>query len=141
MTELSLEQAYIFYATFHHNEINKWIHIACIWPIFISGIILFYVWSPFVALLITMMYSSYYAIVEQPGIAGPVASALVCFSFFFAFWLYFQLDSTVIIRGAALVHVCGWLAQFYGHAVHEGRAPALLTNLYQALMMAPLFGT
>jgi uncharacterized membrane protein YGL010W len=30
---------------------------------------------------------------------------------------------------AATVHVLCWLAQFYGHGVHEGRAPALLDNL------------
>jgi len=30
---------------------------------------------------------------------------------------------------AAAVHVFCWLAQFYGHGVHEGRAPALLDNL------------
>jgi uncharacterized membrane protein YGL010W len=30
---------------------------------------------------------------------------------------------------AAAVHVVCWLAQFYGHGVHEGRAPALLDNL------------
>ena len=142
MSELSLESAYIFYATYHHDHTNKWIHIFCIWPIFVSGIVLFYLLSPLIALLITIMYASYYAIVEQPGIAGPVASTLVCFSYFFAFFLFFRfhLDHTLLLRGAALIHVCGWLAQFYGHTFHEGRAPALLTNLYQALMMAPLFG-
>ena len=30
---------------------------------------------------------------------------------------------------AAAIHVGCWLAQFYGHGVHEGRAPALLDNL------------
>ena len=30
---------------------------------------------------------------------------------------------------AAVVHVGCWIAQFYGHGVHEGRAPALLDNL------------
>lgn len=28
-----------------------------------------------------------------------------------------------------LVHVGSWVAQFYGHGVHEHRAPALLDNL------------
>jgi len=30
---------------------------------------------------------------------------------------------------AAAVHVVCWLAQFYGHGVHEGRAPAVLDNV------------
>jgi uncharacterized membrane protein YGL010W len=32
-----------------------------------------------------------------------------------------------------------WIAQFLGHGVFEGRAPALLDNLVQALVLAPFF--
>lgn len=32
-----------------------------------------------------------------------------------------------------------WLAQFIGHGVFEKRAPALLDNLVQAFLLAPLF--
>lgn len=37
------------------------------------------------------------------------------------------------------IHVVSWLAQFVGHGAFEGRAPALLDNLVQALLLAPLF--
>ena len=37
------------------------------------------------------------------------------------------------------VHVASWLAQFVGHGVFEGRAPALLDNLVQAVFLAPFF--
>lgn len=37
------------------------------------------------------------------------------------------------------IHVVSWLAQFVGHGKFEGRAPALLDNLTQALFLAPLF--
>ena len=37
------------------------------------------------------------------------------------------------------VHVFSWLAQFVGHGIFEGRAPALLDNLVQALFLAPFF--
>lgn len=37
------------------------------------------------------------------------------------------------------IHVVSWLAQFVGHGKFEGRAPALLDNLVQALLLAPLF--
>jgi len=37
------------------------------------------------------------------------------------------------------VHVVCWLAQFVGHGIFEGRAPALLDNLVQALFLAPFF--
>lgn len=37
------------------------------------------------------------------------------------------------------VHVVSWLVQFIGHGVFEGRAPALLDNLVQAIFLAPFF--
>ena len=37
------------------------------------------------------------------------------------------------------IHVMSWIAQFIGHGVFEGRAPALMDNLVQALFLAPLF--
>lgn len=39
------------------------------------------------------------------------------------------------------IHIIAWLAQFYGHGVYEGRSPALLDNLFGAIVMAPLFVT
>lgn len=40
---------------------------------------------------------------------------------------------------ATLLFVVGWLVQFVGHGVFEQRAPALLDNLVQALVLAPFF--
>lgn len=40
---------------------------------------------------------------------------------------------------AAGIHVVCWIAQFIGHGRFEGRAPALLDNLVQALFLAPFF--
>ena len=40
---------------------------------------------------------------------------------------------------ALAVHITAWLAQFVGHGIFEGRAPALLDNLVQALFLAPFF--
>lgn len=37
------------------------------------------------------------------------------------------------------VHIASWLAQFVGHGIYEGRAPALLDNLVQAVFLAPFF--
>ena len=36
-------------------------------------------------------------------------------------------------------HIFSWVAQFVGHGKFEGRAPALLDNLFQAFFLAPLF--
>lgn len=40
---------------------------------------------------------------------------------------------------ALILHVVSWIAQFIGHGAFEGRAPALLDNLVQALFLAPFF--
>lgn len=40
---------------------------------------------------------------------------------------------------ALILHVTSWIAQFIGHGAFEGRAPALLDNLVQALFLAPFF--
>lgn len=37
------------------------------------------------------------------------------------------------------MHVISWILQFIGHGKYEGRKPALLDNLVQALFLAPLF--
>lgn len=40
---------------------------------------------------------------------------------------------------ALAAFVTSWIAQFVGHGVFEGRAPALLDNLVQAAFLAPFF--
>lgn len=37
------------------------------------------------------------------------------------------------------IFVISWVAQFIGHGIFEGRAPALLDNLIQAVFLAPFF--
>lgn len=37
------------------------------------------------------------------------------------------------------IHITSWFAQFVGHGAFEGRAPALLDNLVQAVFLAPFF--
>ncbi len=40
---------------------------------------------------------------------------------------------------AGAINIVCWIAQFIGHGVFEGRAPALLDNLVQAIFLAPFF--
>lgn len=40
---------------------------------------------------------------------------------------------------AGAIHAVCWIAQFIGHGVFEGRKPALIDNLVQALLLAPFF--
>jgi len=55
------------------------------------------------------------------------------------------VQTTATIAGFSLFKVLGlfnasmWIAQFLGHGIFEGRAPALLDSWDQALITAPLF--
>lgn len=48
-------------------------------------------------------------------------------------------DPTTTNQAAIAIHVVAWVLQFIGHGKFEGRAPALLDNLFQAIFLAPLF--
>ena len=79
----------------------------------------------------------YYCLIEQPGLAGPIAAFLVWGGYNAA--TYLQQAFPDCWKTALVIHVGCWAAQIYGHQVHEGRAPAFLDNLAQAFLMAPLF--
>lgn len=72
----------------------------------------------------------------------PVAGSLLCalcIGTAAANNYFYSVDpyrSTVIAGG---IFVAAWILQFVGHGKFEGRAPALLDNLMQALLLAPLF--
>ena len=53
---------------------------------------------------------------------------------------YLRLQDPVSTNQASAgVFIVSWLLQFVGHGAFEGRAPALLDNLFQAIFLAPLF--
>jgi uncharacterized membrane protein YGL010W len=83
-----------------------------------------------------LLYASLYVLLEP--VAG-TALALVCLaSTAFTNFLRVQNpDST--LQTALAVHIVCWVAQFIGHGLFEGRAPALLDNLIQAIFLAPIF--
>ena len=72
------------------------------------------------------------------GLAGPLSSVMAAGGYFLANHIKHQ-HGDAAFNYALGVHVVCWLAQFYGHGVHEGNSPALLDNLFQAIFTAPLF--
>merc|ERR1711970_1056988 len=64
---------------------------------------------------------------------------------FFNQWTYRLVVAGAPVAGFPLwqailaIHAAAWIAQFIGHGVFEGRAPALLDSWDQALITAPLF--
>jgi len=134
-----------FYKAYHSNAINEAIHLCCIptilWsaigilsfssPVFGAGGAATLDWSA----LFAFMYAQYYLKMMMPH---SIPVAIASFGLVIAAWVTIhtlkpELNTLCWIHGVA------WVLQFWGHGVHEKRAPALLTNLSQALLMAPLF--
>lgn len=83
-----------------------------------------------------LVYSIFYILME------PVAGSMLAPLLLGATAYSNHLTSTYGSKAnyyAIGVHVVAWIAQFIGHGVFEGRAPALLDNLVQAIFLAPFF--
>merc|ERR1712110_930331 len=133
-----LRKQFVFYASYHNQPVNVFIHLVCIWNLLWSGMCLMH-FTPQVAaspdilnkvplvggtpinltLLVTSIYVVTYVMMDP--IAGSLAATLVLLLHRFAF------------------NVVMWIVQFIGHGVFEGRAPALLESWDQAFITAPLF--
>ncbi|KAL6452507.1 MPO1 2-hydroxy-palmitic acid dioxygenase MPO1 [Candida maltosa Xu316] len=143
-----LEDHLVFYRSYHFNHTNVTIHLICI-PIillstitFLSPVQIIGFTNPLVNLgnILAWSYGIYYVLLDwQVGL--PSATLLTSYAYFLKQY-YLTLDDadqTQLVKIAIGLHVFAWLAQFYGHGVHEKRAPALLDNLLGALVLAPFF--
>ncbi|KAI8527383.1 hypothetical protein RHMOL_Rhmol12G0070800 [Rhododendron molle] len=154
----NLERHFAFYGAYHSNPINIAIHTLFVWPIFLTAILILYFTPSLFNLppievslpgnsnlvlilnlgfLGTLLYAVFYVCLDAR--AGSLA-ALLCFvcwvvSSYLANLMGFSLAWKVVLAAQL---VC-WTGQFIGHGVFEKRAPALLDNLSQALLMAPFF--
>jgi len=82
------------------------------------------------------MWGGLYVLLEP--VAG-TALALICLAAT-AGTNYLRMEDPVLTTKVAIgVHIVSWILQFVGHGKYEGRAPALLDNLFQAIFLAPLF--
>lgn len=153
---MDLEEQFTFYASYHHDTMNKIIHILCVWPILWSAIV-FAEYTPVLApeslnsltaaihpfnlaFAVAVFYALAYIVMDKK--AGTLAALMVFGCLLTARKFYFEAETNYGYPAwaiAAAVHVACWIAQFIGHGAFEGRAPALLDNLVQAFLMAPLF--
>jgi 2-hydroxy fatty acid dioxygenase len=81
-------------------------------------------------------YSILYILLEP--VAGGILASILLASTAYASHLTSTYGATANYWALG-VHLASWIAQFIGHGVFEGRAPALLDNLAQAVFLAPLF--
>lgn len=148
---LDLEKHLVFYGAYHHNSVNVAIHIVCVPIIMVSGFAMAtytgtlietppWLTVPYLDLnlgtIAATLYAMLYLLLEPA--AGSVLAAF-CLGMT-ALTNYLKADNPDLTFKVALgAHLFSWIAQFVGHGAFEGRAPALLDNLVQALFLAPMF--
>ena len=91
---------------------------------------------PNLGTITALLYASLYILMEP--VAGGMLAPLMLGGAAYANHLKSAYGMTANYWGVGL-HVLSWLFQFVGHGLFEGRAPALLDNLVQALFLAPFF--
>ncbi|KAJ5371822.1 hypothetical protein N7517_003828 [Penicillium concentricum] len=148
---LNLEKQLLFYGAYHSNPINVAIHITCVPAILFTGIILACNCPPLVPLpdalqidylpvnagtIGAVIYATFYVLLE-PIAGGLLAAPLIAAAYYGNYFL--STHGNIVNYWAGGIQVVSWLAQFIGHGVFEKRAPALLDNLVQAFLLAPLF--
>lgn len=82
------------------------------------------------------LYSLLYLLLEP--FAGFLLAIFCMSGAAFANYLRLQ-DPDTTFQAALAIHIVCWIFQFIGHGKYEGRAPALLDNLIQAIFLAPMF--
>ncbi|KAK3953992.1 hypothetical protein QBC32DRAFT_337337 [Pseudoneurospora amorphoporcata] len=148
---LNLEKQLTFYGAYHTDHVNVIIHMICVPLILFSAFEIASNYGPFFTLpsflqipylepnlgtFAALTWGGLYVLLEP--VAG-TALALICLASC-AFTNYLRIaDPVSTTKVAIVVHIVSWLAQFLGHGKYEGRAPALLDNLFQAIFLAPLF--
>jgi uncharacterized membrane protein YGL010W len=89
-----------------------------------------------VGTVLAAIYSTLYILMEP--VAGAMIAPLIIGATAYGNYLTSTYGATANTWAGA-INIVSWLAQFVGHGKFEGRAPALLDNLYQALFLAPFF--
>ncbi|KAK7924601.1 hypothetical protein PG985_006655 [Apiospora marii] len=148
---LNLEKQLTFYGAYHDNPVNVGIHMVCVPLILFSGFAMAantgsliplpealtipYL-PPNLGTLAAITWGTLYVLLEP--VAG-TALAAICLAGAAGVNAALALDSALTNQVAIATHIVCWLLQFVGHGAFEGRAPALLDNLFQAIFLAPLF--
>lgn len=146
-----LESHLVFYRSYHFNHTNVTIHLICIPIILLSAIALLLPYQlgnvlPYLNLgvLLAIGYSTFYTLLDFK--LGSITVPILVGALYFLSQTYIWAGTSGVeftkdqfTKYALVAHTSAWLAQFYGHGVHEKRAPALLDNLLQAIVLAPFF--
>jgi len=148
---LNLEKQLRFYGAYHHDPVNIAIHVVgvpvILWTTFLLGTntpalikLPHSITVPYLELnagtIFCLCYCALYVLLEP--VAGTALSAILLAGTAFGKYLTMTHGMTANFWAAG-AFVASWVAQFMGHGMFEGRAPALLDNIFQAFFLAPLF--
>ncbi|VVT50103.1 uncharacterized protein SAPINGB_P002602 [Magnusiomyces paraingens] len=160
---LDLEEQLAFYRKYHYNSTNVAIHIIFVPTILFSSLAIlsaFPLWPTLssisasylnIGLLTALSYGLFYLLLDLTfGLPTLFILLAITRAQASLIWLEelpfyvpgFLLPNLLIdspIKISIILFVVGWIVQFIGHGVYEKRAPALLDNLVQALVLAPFF--
>jgi uncharacterized membrane protein YGL010W len=159
---MSMKYFLFNYGKYHNNSVNQIIHVIFIPTILFTLFVMLCHSMPWITLdfklpLIGNQINSGAALIFALQLGYFMVDVIT--AFMFTLWstacvvygqhLYFTKDTQGITVGdhtytllywITALHIASWIMQFYGHGVHEGRAPALLDNLGFTLL-APFFAT
>ncbi|KAI8930300.1 hypothetical protein BC831DRAFT_440042 [Entophlyctis helioformis] len=149
MNMFSLDYQLVKYGKFHHNTINKIIHLifvptimftAMVWLTAIEGPAWKYdhILPANAALILGLAFASYYFILWP--LVGLMAFPLIIDMCYLSNIFAAQDDWAIKPAYAALlIHIVSWAFQIFGHYVFEGRSPAFVQDPVQAIVLAPFF--
>jgi len=145
----ALKKELVFYGSYHSDAINKLIHAVCVPVLLWTGMAMLATLE-----LGSLRLSSDWQIDVTAGHVGTVVYILYYFYLFpalgaitfpilagmdYAAHQYWNMDLDNKFLILLAIHVVSWIAQFIGHGMFEGRRPALMDSLLQALLTAPFF--
>lgn len=128
-----------FYRKYHRHPVNVALHILFIPTILATSL---YGLTSLrwrfdhlnFGVLVALYYLYFYA--KLDGLFGASLGALIVLeALLFSSWSAADPQYGRVF----VIWAVGWIAQFIGHGAFEGRAPALLDNVHQALVLAPYF--
>jgi len=144
MSFFSLEDQLVFYGSYHQHPVNVGIHVVCVplllWTAFLlesnTGALVASVSFSNLGVISSMVYGGLYFLLD-PVAAGLLLPLLVTGSVYASGLV--ERCGWQANKYALAVHLGSWVLQFIGHGAAEGRAPALMDNLFQAIFLAPFF--
>jgi uncharacterized membrane protein YGL010W len=140
---LDMEHQYSSYKAQHQSKVNHVLHALCVWPRFITFMVMVSAQSSW-ASLITAYYAMYFVISDR-SLIGVVAALLVLLSSGLAKTVVSLYDE--VFLPACYLHCVCWNIQLLSHLFFEKRDTArtlafiVLDNFLQFVLMSPLLVT